>query len=87
MFPVRRVACCWGLFVLEASGLSPSRWESRLFDTVEMVSPDSLPCVEAIASGVEVSMVGRKSEVGESGRPGYEYGSSASVIIKNGRIM
>jgi hypothetical protein len=67
MFPVRRVACCWGPFVLEASGLSPSRWESRLFGTAEIVSPDSLPCVEAIASGAEISMMGRKSEVGELG--------------------
>jgi hypothetical protein len=73
--------------VLEASGLSPSGWASRLFDTVEFVSPDSLTCVEAIASCAEISMIGRKSEVGESGRPCYEYGSSASEFIRNGRIM
>jgi hypothetical protein len=55
--PFRRVASCWGLFVLVCLDLSPSWRMSEPGGTAAFASPVSRACVEAIASGDAISML------------------------------
>ena len=64
--PARRVADCWGLFVSVIRSLSPSWCVSGLVGAARFASPGSLPGIEAITSGDEVSMMRREAEVGRS---------------------
>lgn len=82
--PFRRVACCWGLFVLVCLDLSPSWRTSEPGGTGTVASPVSRACIEAIASGDAISMLRgwrtrmrrsrKRNGTTTSGRPGCECG-------------